>query len=157
MLAGAMIAASPVLAADLPHRKPGVWEIRFLPGATTQFCVDASVDKLTLWIAGRLDPDECQKIDMQQSGDGVAIDFACMVKGKPATAHTVVSGSFDSAYTITSTVQGGDEPRSEMTVAGTWLGPCAAGQRPGDIVKPALPDGARLNILDMIKGKSPPL
>jgi hypothetical protein len=27
MLAGAVIAASPVMAVDLPHRKPGLWEV----------------------------------------------------------------------------------------------------------------------------------
>jgi hypothetical protein len=56
-------------------------------------------------------------------------------------------------------VQAEDVLPSEMavTIAGTWLGPCAAGQRPGDIVKPTLPDGGRLNILDMLKAKSPPL
>jgi Protein of unknown function (DUF3617) len=147
--------AEPVLAADLPHRRPGLWEIKVLHGSTTQHCIDAAVDKLTLWIAGPLDPDECQKIDMQRSGDAVMIDFTCTRKGKPTAAHTVVSGSFDSAYTITSTWQGEDVPRSELNLAGTWLGPCAADQRPGDIVKPALPNGGRLNILDMKKAKGP--
>jgi Protein of unknown function (DUF3617) len=159
MLTGVVIAASPALAVDLPHRKPGLWEVKYLHGATTQYCIDAVVDKVTLGIAGPLDPDECQKIDTQRSGDAITIDFACTKKGKPATAHTVASGSFDSAYTITSTVQSEDVPASAstMTVAGTWLGPCAADQRPGDIISPALPNGARLNILDMIKAKSPPL
>ena len=110
-------------------------------------------------IAGPLDPDECQKIDMQRFGDAVTIDFACTMNGKPATAHTVVSGSFDSAYTMTLTVQAEDVPVSArtQTITGTWLGPCAAEQRPGDIISPALPNGARLNILNMIKAKSPPL
>src|SRR5260370_6082831 len=101
MLAGVVIATSSAQAADLPHRKSSVWEVRYLHGATIQYCIDAAVDKVTLGIAGPLDPDECQKIDMQRSGDAVAIDFACTVKSKPATAHTVVvSGSFDSAYTM---------------------------------------------------------
>ena len=86
MLAGVAIAASPATAADLPHRKPGLWEVRYLHGATTQYCIDAAVDKLTLGIAGPLDPDDCQKIDMQRSGDVVTIDFTCTMKGKPATA-----------------------------------------------------------------------
>jgi hypothetical protein len=112
-----------------------------------------------LGIAGPLNPDDCQKIDMQLSGDAVTLDFACTVKGRPATAHTVISGSFDSAYTMTTTAQSEDFLRGAMTVTvvGTWLSPCAADQRPGDIVKPALPNGRMLNLLDMFKAKSPPL
>src|SRR5215813_12128820 len=152
VLAGVAIAASPAVAADLPHRKPGVWEVRYLHGATTQYCIDAAADKVMISIAGPLDPDECQKIDMQRSGDAVTIDFACTMNGKPATAHTVVTGSFYSTYTMTVTVQAEDVPVSArtQTVTGTWLGACAADQRPGDIISPALPNGAKLNILDMI-------
>jgi hypothetical protein len=159
MLAGVVIAASPAMAADLPHRKPGLWEVRYLHGATIQYCIDATADKVTISIAGPLDPDECQKVDMQRSDDALTINFACTMKGKPATAHTVIRGSFDTAYTMTLTVQAEDVPvgARTQTVAGAWLGPCAADQRPGDIVSPALPNGARLNILDMIKAKSPPL
>jgi len=79
------------------------------------------------------------------------------MKGKPATPHTVVGGSFDSSYTMKSTVEAEDVPASArtMTIAGTWLGPCAADQRPGDIVSPALPNGARLNILGLMEWKGP--
>jgi len=157
--------AAPALAADLPNRTPGLWKVKYsspIPGrrgTTVQYCIDATADRVARGIAGPLDPEKCPKIDTQRSGDAVTIDFACTMAGKPATAHTVVSGSFDSAYTMTWTVQGEDVPGSPMTVtvAGTWLGPCAADQKPGDIIKPVLPNGARLNILDMIKAKSPPL
>jgi hypothetical protein len=137
-LAGVAIAASPAVAADLPHRKPGLWEVRYLHGATLQYCIDATTDKLAILLAGPLDPDECQKINIQRSGDAVTIDFAaCTMNGKPATAHTVASGSFDSAYTMTVTVQAEDVPvrARTLTVTGTWLGPCAADQRPGEIIK----------------------
>jgi hypothetical protein len=155
------VGAEPVLAADLPHRKPGVWEVKYFPisdkhGNTIQYCIDAEADKMTLMIAGTLDLHECDKIDMQRLGDALTIDFACTVKGKPATAHTVISGNFDSAYTMTSTVRGEDVLASmrNVTAAGTWLGPCAAGVRPGDIVNPVFPNGGKLNVLDMIKAKS---
>ena len=164
ILAAALPAGMPawaeaVLAADLPHRKPGLWEVEYSPGATIQYCINAAADKVTLGIAGPLDPDQCPNIDLQRFGDALTIDFACTIKGKPATAHTVVNGSFDSAYIMTEALQGEDVPRGAMTmtIAGTWLGPCAADQRPGDIVKPAFANGGRLNILDMIKAKSPML
>ena len=52
MVAGVVIAASPALAADLPHRKPGLWEVKYFHGAPIQYCIDAAVDKVTLGIAG---------------------------------------------------------------------------------------------------------
>jgi hypothetical protein len=58
---------------------------------------------------------------------------------------------------MTSTVEAEDAPVSgrTTTIAGRWLGPCVADQRPADVVSPALPNGARLNILDLMKWKGP--
>jgi hypothetical protein len=39
-------------------------------------------------------------------------------------------------------------PRTITTTA-KWLGPCAAGQRPGDMI---MPGGRTMNILDLQKG-----
>jgi hypothetical protein len=86
------------------------------------------------------------------------------MNGKPATTHTAISGSFESAYTMTQTLQREDIFGGGMTrtTEGTWLGPCAADQKPGDIIKfgdvikPTLPNGTRPNILDLIKAKTPP-
>jgi hypothetical protein len=75
-----------VTGADRRPAAPQARPVKYLHGTTTQYCLDAAVDKVTLGIAGPLDPDECQKIDVQRSGDAVTIDFACTMKGKPATA-----------------------------------------------------------------------
>ena len=73
----------------------------------------------------------------------------------------MVSGDFDSAYTVevTSTREGGTAvpgiaPGGEthMKIAANWLGACAAGQRPGDII---MSNGMTMNILDMQKGIPP--
>jgi hypothetical protein len=40
-----------------------------------------------------------------------------------------------------------------MTMTAKWLGPCAAGQRPGDMI---MPNGMKMNILDLQKGMRPP-
>lgn len=164
LLPRAVIAASPALAADLPHRKPGLWEITYSScgghDTTNQYCIDAAVDEV-MGVGGLLDADECPKI-MQRSGGAATIDFACTMKDKPATGHAVVSGSFDGAYTMTWTVQDDNVRGGVLTATETWLGPCAVDQRPGDIVMlngavNYFANGFRLNILDMIKAKSPPL
>jgi len=73
----------------------------------------------------------------------------------------VVTGSFDSAYTVdvTSTREGGRPVpgmapggSSHMKIAATWLGPCQAGQRPGDMM---MSNGMTMNVLDMQKGIPP--
>jgi hypothetical protein len=35
-----------------------------------------------------------------------------------------------------------------MTIQATWLGPCAAGQRPGDVI---MGNGMTMNVLDLPK------
>jgi hypothetical protein len=39
-----------------------------------------------------------------------------------------------------------------MTMTATWLGPCAADQRPGDMI---MPGGMKMNILDIQKRGAP--
>jgi hypothetical protein len=138
VLAGSM----PALAADLPHRKAGLWEVKThldkaaRNDATSQICIDAATDEMTMMIAGPLAQEVCPKIDVQRSGDTVTIDAACTLGGKAATSHTVMTGSFDSAYTMVATVQSDALPGGTMTISGsaTWLGPCAADQKPGDMI-----------------------
>jgi Protein of unknown function (DUF3617) len=143
-MAGVLIlsGAMPAMAADLPHRKPGLWEVKTrLDNAarkdvTSQICIDAATDEMTMMIAGPLAQETCSKIEVQRSGDAVTIDAACTLGGKAAMAHTVMTGSFDSAYTTTTTVQNDGLPGGAMTMtaAATWLGPCAADQKPGDMI-----------------------
>jgi hypothetical protein len=151
LVACAMPAA---LAADLPHRKPGLWEIKIAKaggaGAVTKLCTDAETDEVTMMEAGPLAREACSKIDTQRSGDTTTIDATCTFAGKAATAHTVITGSFDSAYTMTATAQGDAVPGGvmTMTVTASWLGPCEADQKPGDTI---LPNGTKLNILELRK------
>jgi hypothetical protein len=75
--------------------------------------------------------------------------------GKPATAHADVTGSFDSAYTMTVTARSGNFPEGKMimTMQGKWLGLCAADQKPGDIV---IGNGVKINIPEMMKRSDSP-
>jgi hypothetical protein len=149
VLAGAM----PTLAAELPHRKPGLWEVKtHLDKATRkdaqiQICIDAATDEMT--IAGPLAPEACSKIDVQRSSDTVTIDAICTLGGKIATSHSIMTGSFDSAYTSMAIVRSDSLPGGAMTMtsAATWLGPCAADQKPGDMIM----GNVKLNIPELRK------
>ena len=66
-----------------------------------------------------------------------------------AAIESVITGSLDSAYTMTVTSQGGLMPGgTKITVTARWLGPCAADQKPGDMI---MGNGFKMNILEMQK------
>ncbi len=146
----------PVLAAELPARKAGLWEIRTTfenrngAAATIQQCIDAATDQMMQSNAGPFAQASCAKRDVQKSGDTVTIDSTCTLAGKTATSHAVITGSFDSAYTMTVASQSEALPGGKMTItmAAKWLGPCAADQKPGDVI---MANGIKMNILEMQK------
>jgi hypothetical protein len=152
LLAGIM----PLQADDVPGRKPGLWEVRTSfanrggAGLTVQQCVDAETDQMMMSIAGPLAQQACAKRDVQRAGDTTTVDSTCTLGGKPATARAVITGSLDTAYTMTVTAEGEAIPggRTTMTVTAKWLGPCAADQQPGDVI---MGNGLKLNIPEMQK------
>lgn len=42
---------------------------------------------------------------------------------------------------------------TQMTIAAKWLGPCAAGQKPGDVM---MGNGMKVNVLEIQKMGGPP-
>lgn len=156
----AVLCATRALAADTMSRRPGLWEVRTsiegssAPARIVRQCIDAKTDRMLQSSAGPFDPAACKEQTVHKSAEATTTDFTCTVAGKPATAHSVASGNFDSAYTMTVTaaspaLAGG---RMVMSMDAKWLGSCAADQRPGDIV---LGNGRTVNILDM-KQLAPP-
>jgi hypothetical protein len=93
---------------------------------------------------------------VQKSADKITIDSVCSIMGRTTTGHIVITGSFDSAYTMvmTSDVKGVPTPHN-VTMSAKWLGPCAAGQKPGDMI---LPNGRTINVIDIQRalGVTPP-
>ncbi len=152
-----LICAMPAAADDMPSRKAGLWEVKMnvanrnnVPGQVIKQCIDASTDHLMQSSAGPFAEKACSKRDVQKSGDKITIDSTCMIGGKTATSHAVIAGSFDSAYdmTVTSQAEGIPNGGMTMTMSAKWLGPCAADQKPGDMV---MGNGMKINILDMQK------
>jgi hypothetical protein len=152
-----VIGAVPALAAELPSRKPGLWEIKMefanrnTPGQTMRQCIDASTDQMMQSNLGPSSQNACSKRDVQRSADAITIDSVCTVGGKTTTSHAVITGSFDSAYTMTMTSDSAPAPgrKSRMTMAAKWLSPCTGDQKPGDMI---MANGMKVNILDMQKG-----
>jgi Protein of unknown function (DUF3617) len=140
-------------AADAPARKPGLWEVKTtIDGqgrtVTVQQCIDAATDQMLQSSTGPFSAPLCAEREVKKSDNGMTIDSRCNFNGKAASAHADVTGSFDSAYTMTVTAEGGELPPIKMTSEGKWLGACAAGQRPGDVV---MANGVKINIPELQK------
>ena len=156
-----LIGVAPASADELPSRKPGLWEVRTSvenrngPGPVIQQCIDATTDQMMQSSAGPYSAQACPKRDVQRSANSTTIDSTCTIAGKTATAHAVVTGSFDSAYTMTVTAQSEDVPGGTMSMTTTakWLGPCTADQKPGDMI---MGNGIKVNILDLQKRSTSP-
>ncbi|HEY2254186.1 MAG TPA: hypothetical protein VGI11_00995, partial [Variovorax sp.] len=67
-----------------------------------------------------------------------------------ATTHSVITGDFNTAYHMESrsTYSPPMMGRSEGAIAmdAKWLGPCQAGQKPGDMM---MPNGMKMNVFEM--------
>jgi hypothetical protein len=157
--ASALLCAAPAAAIDLPERKAGLWELKLavgnsdLPGQTMRQCIDAETDKLVSSNFGVAPQQTCDKQAMSRKGDTLTIDSVCSIAGVTSTTQAVITGSFDAAYTMHVTTRSHGAPgATRMTVDAKWLGPCEAGQRPGDMV---MPNGTIMNIRDLHKMRPP--
>jgi Protein of unknown function (DUF3617) len=149
----AVLVAAPVSASDAPARKPGLWEVKTtIEGqgrpVTVQQCIDAATDQMLQSSAGPFAAPLCTGREVTKSDAGMTIDTHCSFNGKPANAHAVVSGSFDSAYAMTVTAEGGALPPVKMTIEGKWLSACIASQQAGDVI---MANGVKVNIPELQK------
>ena len=150
--------AEPEVAADLPARKAGLWEMsvkttiqgRTPPAQVSQHCIDAETDKAMRALELRMRQAKCEGQGIRRKGDTFVLDAQCRAGDTAFTAHGVSTGSFDADYTTTLTITrvGTPEfptipPKMTIATAARWTGACKIGQRPGDIV---LPDGSKMNI-----------
>jgi len=163
-LSAAAIAAqpTPAVALDMPARKPGLWELKTTTDGRPesigiiQQCIDAATDKQMSVMGGNMRAQRCSKQDMQRSGNTITVDSVCDIGAGTVSAHTVITGSFDSAYTLAMTSKRQGFPatpnlpaESKVTMEAKWLGPCAADQKPGDMM---MEGGIKMNILNMPGG-----
>lgn len=144
------------LAADLPKRKPGLWEITIqatgMPGmGPMQQCIDQNTDNLMQQRAKQGKTD-CSVMDVKPSGNTVTIHSVCKFEGTTATTDAIFSGTFDANYRGEMTtrfnppMQGISE--SKMTHQAKWLGPCKPSQKPGDVI---MPNVGGINLNEMMK------
>jgi|HubBroStandDraft_1064217.scaffolds.fasta_scaffold142324_1 hypothetical protein len=153
-------APGPISVSQIPHRKPGLWRQTMtmdgatLPGPGMQLCVDeASEAKMSAFAQRMPGGVTCPPGQFTRDLDGsVKFSMSCDMgaKGKAATTG-VIKGDLNSGYTEDMDTQYSGSPVAavngdhKMTITATWLGPCAPGQRGGDLI---LPNGMTRNMLD---------
>lgn len=148
--------AGSALAGDMPKRKAGLWEISMrMEGAPNmgpmQQCIDQNTDNVMQQKA-KSEKQNCSVMDVRSSGNRIVVHSVCKVDGSTVTSDGLFEGSFESSYK--GTVKTRFSPplhgmsESNMTQEARWLGPCKAGQKPGDVI---LPNAGGMNINEMMK------
>jgi hypothetical protein len=146
-------AAMAAMAADLPQRKPGLWDVTLsMPNGRTsaqamKFCTDAATDA-SLYQAGmNAAQGMCSRNDVTRAGNIVTIDTECKMGDMTVKSHAVMTFTSDTAYTTN--IQTHFDPpmmgrsESSMTQEAKWAGACPADLQPGDMV---MPNGMKMNM-----------
>ena len=157
---------SSAAAQEIPTRRAGLWEVtvnhdgKNTPPQTMQQCTDAETDQLMNAFGGALSADMCTKQEIKKVGPTLVINAVCQVGSMKSTSQSVVSGDFNSNYTVrvTSKIEGlpasaQDAAGGTTTIQARWVGACKPGQRPGDIV---MANGQTMNIRDLRKMDAAP-
>jgi hypothetical protein len=157
--AAAPAASGPVALDQVPHRKPGLWEqtvsVQGMPsgmGMATKLCVDETSEAKMSLVAQHAPNAHCDTPQFTRNLDGsLSFSNRCDLghDGK-SQSQGQITGDFQSGYTmvIDTTISGAAAPsmnrETKMTVTSKWTGPCAPGQKGGDMV---LPNGMTFNAL----------
>ena len=115
-------------------------------------CIDEKTDDLMRSnMSGNAKPD-CSKNEFHRDGDKLITESVCKMSGSTVTTKGVFTGKYDSAYradlksTYEPPLHGMRE--SSTTVEAKWLGAFKAGQKPGDMSMPGMPN---INMNEMMK------
>lgn len=146
--AAVALAALPAQSQDMPKRKAGLWEIKATsspgtPPTVMQQCTDEAFEAQMQKTALEQSKTMCSKNDIKRSGDTITADAVCKIGSTTVTSQSVSSGDYSSAYKVE--VKSTFNPplmgkASDNTVMeARYLGPCAAGQKPGSMTMPNMP------------------
>lgn len=151
VLLAALFATAGAHAFDAPKRKPGLWQIENkmsnMPAGMGPMkqCIDEKTDNFYQQL-GEQQKDKCPVMDMKNAGDKILVHSVCKMGGSTATTDATFSGRMESDYRGDIRVKY-DPPmhgmnEATMTITAKWLGPCEAGQKPGDMI---MPNGMKIN------------
>jgi hypothetical protein len=149
VLAGIAVIPCGIALADAatPHQKPGLWESSMtMMGKpfVTRSCVTAESEAKMSIFSAQMRRKDCSSSSITHDPDGSwSSTSVCKFGGAERTTHAKVSGDFDSKITMALSSDSGKAPLMNMTM--TWLGPCKAGMKGGDVI---MSNGMKINALD---------
>lgn len=151
----------PGFALDFPRRKPGLWEIRNAASENlgmppTRFCVGEETDTARHHldrVAG--DKGSCTIGPFKRVGITWVAESVCKESRSVVVSQSVASGDFQTQYRIDTLVYyspplANNKREDKEAVVARYLGACAPGQRPGDLVVPGM------GVLNMSDGSLQP-
>ncbi|MFO1195737.1 MAG: DUF3617 family protein [Burkholderiaceae bacterium] len=161
------VAAAPGAAAGpdpYPRRKPGLWEVKAASAQAsglppTLHCVgeqtdgpDAHLDR-SVGAKGA-----CTLGAFRRAGLAWLAESVCREGRTTVVSRAIASGDLDSEYRIDTVVTyapplGGVRREDKEAIVARWAGPCASGQKPGDMVVPGM---GTLNMVDGSFRAEPP-
>ena len=155
----ASAAPAPQSAAQVPHRKAGLWrQIMTMEGVdqampATEICLDdASQAKLSM-MGQEMSKAHCDPPQFNRNLDG-SFNFTASCDMGPdgrSTTSGTFSGDFNSSYKaiidtkMTGAPGAAANGEHHMTITATWVGPCAPDQKPGDMI---MANGMKMNMLN---------
>ncbi len=152
LLAGGLLAPAVTAQSadqDFPRRKPGLWEIRSVGAQAAglppvHFCVGPDTDhagsQLDRSVGAR---GACSLGAFERAGEAWRSESTCSHGRTRVLSRAIASGDFQGSYRIDTLVQydpplGGLRHEDKDAVVARRLGPCAPGQKPGDMVTPGM-------------------
>ena len=139
----------PGFALDYPRRKPGLWEIRNGGSETlgmppTRYCVGEQTDTADHHL-DRVGGEKgsCSIGVFKRVGISWIAESVCKESRSVVVSQSIASGDFQTQYRIDTLVfysppLANNKREDKEAVVARYLGPCAEGQRPGDLVVPGM-------------------
>jgi len=137
-------ASGPLTAETMPHRKPGLWRQSMVmegvntPMPTVDMCLDAVSEAKMSMFGQNMRKGHCEREQINRNLDGsMSFDSSCdFGPGGKTVSHGTLTGDFNSGYKLMLESSHGTGPATKMTLTSTWMGPCAPGQKGGDVIMP---------------------
>ena len=119
-----------------------------------KMCVDAKSQEALSWVNPSAVSEDCSKREYSKLPDGSWTFYTvCRTGlGGETTSSGAAKGDFSRNFTVLVTVktEGATDPRAngvnDMKIDASYVGPCPAGQRGGDVVGPT---GQIVNVIDL--------
>jgi hypothetical protein len=131
---------------QLPHRKPGLWQVTMSmqgtsrPPTISQFCIDAQTESALLNKGQSAMKKMCSRHSLSISGNVATMDNTCKFGHSVQTTHSTTTFAGDTAYHSDTRAHYAPALFGKVDMStiqdGKWMGACPRGMHPGDVLMP---------------------